>query len=295
MTHSLWNEVAPVAPLLIDLATVLGALVVIALCTVAVAFMGGMVYVLNKTVGRLPLIGGVISVAVTGLVDGFTTALAGWSHDAHRALGAALHSLARAVDWLGHELEQHSKLLNTIAGLLIGPATLRNLRELIHRLIHGQTQQQTVNKTQARVNKATHSQTVAAQREAHVAHKTAVAIPGQVAREWDIPKLREQVRGLEDGALDTWKWIRSHPLSLATAAFAGAVAVALQRIGASWIRCSNWKNIGKVGCGLETDALTGLLGALFTVEAIANLRTLVELAQETEHAVAAGIQDLLDV
>ena len=295
MHHSLWNEVFPVAPLLLDLATILGALAVIALCTIAIAFMGGIVYVLNKTVGRLPLVGGIISVAVNGLVDGFTTSLAGWSHDAHRALGAAFHSLARAVDWLGHEIESHSKLLNTMATLLLGQGTLANIRDLINRLIHGQTKQATINKTQTRANQQTHAQAQAAQHAANVAHKTAIAIPGKVAKEWDIPRLREQVRGLEDGAIDTWKWIRSHPLSLATAAFAGAVAVALQRIGASWIRCSNWKNIGKVGCGLETDALTGLLGALFTVEAIANLRTLVELAQETEHAVATGIQDLLEV
>ena len=293
--HSLWNEVAPVAPLLIPLGEALGALVVIGLIAIVTAFVAALVYVLNKTVGRLPLVGGVISVVAHSVEDGVTTTLAGWSASAHRHLGAALHSLARAVDWLGHELEQHSKLLWAIAGLLIGPNTVAELRALIHRLLHGQAQQHAFNQAQTRDNHSTRAQVKAAAREAHVAHKAAVAIPGQLSREWDIPKLRDQVKELEDGALHTFKWIRSHPLSLATGAFAGAVAVALQRIGASWIRCSNWRNIGRVGCSLEADALSGLLGAFFTVEALANLRTLVKVAQEAEHGVAAGIKDLLEV
>lgn len=293
--HSLWNEVAPVAPLLIPLGEALGALVVIGLIAIVTAFVAALVYVLNKTVGRLPLVGGVISVVAHSVEDGVTTTLAGWSASAHRHLGAALHSLARAMDWLGHELEQHSKLLWAIAGLLIGPNTVAELRALIHRLLHGQAQQHTVNQSQARVNKATHDTTLATAREAHIAHKTAVAIPGQLSREWDIPKLRDQVKELENGALHTFKWIRSHPLSLATGAFAGAVAVALQRIGASWIRCANWKRIGRDVCATPLGDIEGFLAIALGAAAIADLRDLVKVAQGVEKVAAEGVKDLLQV
>lgn len=293
--HSLWNEVFPVAPLLEPMGIILGCLVVIALITIVVALIDGIFFILDRVVSPIPVLGSLVGAARDAVRAGFTNRLAAWNHSAQEALGAAFHSLARAMDWLGHELEQHSKLLWTITGLLVGPGTVADIRALINRLLHGQTQQHAINQSQARVNRATHAQAQTATREAHIAHRTAVAIPGQLSREWDIPKLRDQVKDLENGALHTFKWIRTHPLSLATGAFAGAVAVALQRIGASWIRCSNWRNIGRVGCSLEADALSGLLGAFFTVEALANLRTLVKVAQEAEHGVAAGIKDLLEV
>ena len=280
--HSLWNEVAPVAPLLIPLGEALGALVVIGLIAIVTAFVAALVYVLNKTVGRLPLVGGVISVVAHSVEDGVTTTLAGWSASAHRHLGAALHSLARAVDWLGHEVEQHAKLLWTIAGLLIGPGTVAELRALIHRLLRGQAQQHAFNQAQTRDNHSTRAQVKDATREARIAHKAAVAIPGQLSREWDIPRLRDQVKGLEDGASDTFKWIRSHPNSIASGVFAGAVAWALGRVGASWTRCNNWRKLGKGYCAADPSLIESLLADALAIVGTVSLLEFIADAQAVE-------------
>ena len=103
-------------------------------------------------------------------------------------------------------------------------------------------------------------------RLAHLTHATDVAIPhdiGQLrernkALERDQTKTRDAVTSLEDGAIETFKWIRAHPLTATTGVFAGAVSIALARLGLGALRCDNFKNLLRnYGCGLGT-----LLGRL---------------------------------
>jgi hypothetical protein len=148
-------------------------------------------------------------------------------------------------------------------------------------------------------------------RIAHATHAVDVTLPREIGRvrrredalSRDLGKLRERTKSLEDGAVDTWEWIRSHPFTSVTAAFAGAVALALSRIGYGFLRCRSWQQVGKrLTCGtgasllgLLEGGLGDLLGALLTVEAVANFRELVEVGQSVEHGVAEGIKELLNV
>lgn len=155
----------------------------------------------------------------------------------------------------------------------------------------------------------THYRVATDKKVAHATVAVDVSIPKQIGRintrvghlegEWDA--LRGRTKALEDGAIKTWDWIRSHPLAGVTAAMGAAVAVALSRLGFGMFRCRSWQNVGKrLTCGNGTsllnlldDGLGGLLGALLTVEAVANLEQLVKVAQEVEGGVARGIHDLL--
>jgi hypothetical protein len=96
---------------------------------------------------------------------------------------------------------------------------------------------------------------------AHATHAVDVALPRDIAGlrkrnetlSRDQAKLKERTGALEDGALDTWKWIRTHPLAATTGVFAGAVAIALQRFGLGNLRCRNFTNLLKhYGCGFGT-------------------------------------------
>lgn len=111
----------------------------------------------------------------------------------------------------------------------------------------------------------------------------------------DLPAIRAREKALEHGAIHTWKWIRTHPLSLATGAFAGAVTIALGRIGAGWVRCSNWNKIGRTVCATPGSDIDALLGLLLTAAAIADYQELVKIAQGIEKPVAEGLQVLLKV
>lgn len=89
----------------------------------------------------------------------------------------------------------------------------------------------------------------------------------------DLARLRARTKALEDGAVDTWQWIQSHPLSSVSGVFAGAVAIALARLGFGFLRCSAWKNAAsKITCGMGNwiSALLDLI-ATFGLAAVAVL------------------------
>ncbi len=142
-------------------------------------------------------------------------------------------------------------------------------------------------------------------------HAIDVTIPAEIGgirtrnktRDGEIADLKGAVKGLEDGAIDTFKWISTHRTTAAMGVFAGAVAWALSHLGYGFLRCRSWRQLGKrATCGtassllgLLDDGLGTFLGALFAYEAVTNLRTLVELGQAVEKGVATGIHDLLEL
>lgn len=116
-------------------------------------------------------------------------------------------------------------------------------------------------------------------RVARVEHATAVAIPGEL--EW----LRERDRTLErayESLRERIHGIGARTIGLASAA---VTAVALSRLGASWIRCSNVKSIGRRLCGTDPRFLEDLLaGSLAIVGTI----SIVEFARELQGIVGEG-------
>ena len=131
-------------------------------------------------------------------------------------------------------------------------------------------------------------------RIAHATHAVDVTLPRDIGRvrtredalSRDIGRVKERTRALEDGAVKTWEWIRTHPLSGTTAVFTGAVAIALARLGFRFIRCRNWQKLGRrLTCGMGKwllDALEAI--AAFGLAALAVLKPEV-LAEETVAAV----------
>jgi hypothetical protein len=135
----------------------------------------------------------------------------------------------------------------------------------------------------------------------HLTHATTVVLPRDIGRvrtregelSRDLGKLRDRTKSLEDGAVETWDWIRSHPLSGVTAVFTGAVAIALARLGFGFLRCRNWQQLGKrMTCGMGATLLHLLEAvAAFTLGGLAILKPEV-LAEETVAAVD-GIEFIL--
>jgi hypothetical protein len=138
-------------------------------------------------------------------------------------------------------------------------------------------------------------------RIAHATHAVDVTLPRSIGRvrtredalSRDLGKLRERTKSLEDGASETWDWIRSHPLSSVTGVFTGAVAIALARLGYGFLRCRNWRNVGKrLTCGMGAWVLSLLeVIATFALGLFAVLKPEV-LAQEAVDAVD-GIEYIL--
>jgi hypothetical protein len=142
-------------------------------------------------------------------------------------------------------------------------------------------------RTDARIKPLHHATTVVLPREiGHVRGRI-----GPLEREYD--DLRDRTKALEDGAIKTWKWIRTHPLSGTTAVFTGAVAIALARMGFGFLRCRNWQKVGRrLTCGMG-GTLLNLLEAVatFVLGTLAVLKPEV-LAQDAVDAVD-GIEFVL--
>lgn len=111
----------------------------------------------------------------------------------------------------------------------------------------------------------------------------------------EIPNLRARTRALEDGALDTFKWIRAHPLSVATGVFTGAVAIALGRLGMAWPKCENWKRIGKSVCGLPLGLIEDLFATSVIALAITDLCAYADAVESLAQAVTPALMALVDV
>lgn len=129
-----------------------------------------------------------------------------------------------------------------------------------------------------------------APRIAHATHAVDVTLPQQLGRirtregviTKDLGALKDRTKALEDGALDTWRWIRSHPLAGVTGVFAGAVAVALSRLGWGVLRCRSWQNLGRSLKCSDASLLADLLAA---ATLSVGLLSLVELAKEEQRVI----------
>jgi hypothetical protein len=150
--------------------------------------------------------------------------------------------------------------------------------------------------------------------KAQIRAAVAVAIPGLIAH--DLPYfdwLRKHLKALERviaggtvGALGGLlhlpkdlvgirkRLARLERLGIGGLA-AGAVAAALAALGASWIRCNNWKRLGRAGCQLDSSVITELLGLGLTATVVVEFREIVKLAQSVETVTAQGIHDVLNV
>jgi hypothetical protein len=147
-----------------------------------------------------------------------------------------------------------------------------------HANVHARSVGHALNAYKARTNPRVH----------HLTHAVDVAIPHTIAglRERNKALEREQTKDrtaigeIEHGATRTWEWIRTHPLSAATGAFTGAVAIALARLGFGFMRCRSWQRLGRSLTCNDANVLADLLAAATLVVGAMNLEELARAEQQ---------------
>lgn len=281
-------------------------LVLIALLLVSLAFavaarkiVEGLGGVLGFVVGHIPWLGNAASSAVHDVERVLISPIVSAEQYIDNQIAVCWHKLARLAQWQAHEIEQHAKLLALIAGLLTGGLSAKQRDELtgivagyLHRLVHaaGSVIHETIAKTVYVYRTVNHyvvpkvgslSKSVAValpreldrlrSRERALAHEVDVVIPR------DLAALRKQAAADAAHGIGLFRWLRQHATAAASVAFAGAVAIALRRLGLGWVRCANWRRIGKTGCGLDASLLESLLA---DAALLAGTYSLVEFARE---------------
>ena len=246
-------------------------------------------------IGWIPFVGGWAKHRVEDIAHKIASTMAGAMGFADQRVAAAIHDAARLSDWIGREIASHSDQLVALAQLLTGQLPTSFLLKELHRLTHlGDQGAQALRGIGQDVipRIKTVERGIGADVKPHLRalDRELGRIEGKV-----IPGLAGELHGLEHGALDLWKWVLRHPRTAATTAFAGAVAWALAHLGVSWIRCNNWRKIGKQVCGTPARDIEGLLGLIAGAFTIADFRDLVKAAQKIEHGAVEVIEDVLKV
>lgn len=242
---------------------------------VARAFFG----TLSGAVGWIPFVGDVLTAPIHKVAQKINHVLAAAALASEREIGDALHTLAALVRAVGQAIENAPMLAYALAKYVTTLLSVSEWRKFYTSL---------VGRDRVQFATAKEAKQIAAKiraREGHTAKVAAhaqarsVALPGEIAHDWNIPGLRDRVKELEDGAVETWKWIRTHGRTVAAGAFVGTVAWALSRLGASWIRCRNWKRIGRQVCATDPSTIESLLADMLVV---AGSLSLVEFARELQ-------------
>jgi len=220
---------------------------------------------------------------VSRFAAGQLVMLARWFHNIGTLtigwfIGIALfsESIVSAVERLEHEIPREiHRAVNPVLRLArIG------VRKAEHALTVAESAVHALHRFETRVNHRLHA----------AEHAIAVTLPreighirsGEEALSRDLAKVRERTRELENGATRTFEWIRTHPLSAATGIFAGAVAVALSRLGFGFMRCRSWQKLGRSLTCNDANILADLLAAATLV---VGAMSLVELAREEQKVV----------
>lgn len=303
----------PLAPitiraLLIPLGLLLTYLIARGLIGVADQFVRALFGTVSSSVGWIPWVGGKVKGKIDKVRDRLINFLAHEASQAEAKIGQSFHALAQLVTSVG----------DAIAGIAeAGYATAQYLHSVVRpAFVHatlGRLQHAT--KAQATADRAARAQ--AAKDHAAIAHPNAGRIGAAIKHgtrgidaglgrleHWTIPRVRTlehevgvsipgdiaglRARDLSLGKLYHGLRARLGRLDRATVGLGAAalVVTALARIGAGWIRCNNWRKLGRGVCRANPSFIDELLlGTLLVVGTISITEFARELQGEMELAV----------
>ena len=268
-------------PILADIIFWVGCLIFILLCYYIVK---ALFKITGTSLGWIPGVGGWLKSGVHSIEQRIVSVMSEGVAACDAQIGAGFHALARIIDWMGREIRAHSNLIATIASLLVGVPS-HALVSAIHRALHS-----SVLALYREWSRFVRWQIGIEKRLAHGIGEAVLPRTRALERKvgnviaHDLPRLRTADRTLARDVTALGKWVRSHALVAGSLAFAGAVALALGRLGLGWTRCSKVGQAGKNLCGMDAGLLESLLAdSLLVVGSL----SLVEFAQEM-----VGVTDL---
>ena len=284
-----------VLPALADLTLILMFAVALAFCLLVAYIAHAFFSSASGAVSWIPGVGGWLKGKIEDVEHKITSTMGHAATVLEARIGASWHTFARLVDWMGREISRHAALIERIANDLV----TGNIIDLIRLQIEGAK----------KLERALHRTIVG------IGHDLGIRVKGvergigadvlprirglerELHRtvEHDIASLRARDRALAREYDHLYRWLRSHPWTIVTDAFVGAVAIALTRLGLSWIRCPSLGRLGKrFGCA-PWQLLEDLLAASLTAFAVADLCTFANVAMDTARLLRPALLELVDV
>jgi hypothetical protein len=280
-----------VAELLPPLGAVAGCGVAVGMCffadAIARAFFGA-----GKTaVGWIPFAGDLVESSVD-TIEQYVTGYIGEAESYYDAeLGAATRNLADAGD----------KVLAQLAALgLLEDSIARRVGDWVAHTVQQDVVDRVVHESVVVVDHGIDYVGDATRVGDQALHGIDELLTGRVGSlehaiedvvEPDIATLRERTRAIEDELGRAWDEVKAHGEVIGAAGLASAVAVALETLGADWVRCRSAGLAGKALCGLGSGLLSDLLDGLLDIGALYELCSLVTLM--TDAAAGSEVSGVL--
>lgn len=315
------GEVAPAAPLLPPLVALVACLFALAFLQATHAIVQALFGVVNKVTGAIeavvPWLGGKVTAPIHRIEQRVNGYLAKLVTGTEHAVAASWHNLANAAIHLGRAIVAVSQAVWRVAWYVEVKFPLKVISALAHKGVAGarallkQIEAQRVQvRTVVRVIENPRAGPIAAGvkvgtraivgelqgierwigSKGRVAYREAtVELPHEIAglraRDLSLSRLYERLRR---------RLARLDKLTVGTA-FAGAVAIALSRLGVGWVRCTNWNRIGRTVCRTPFSSVDGLIALLVAEQAIRDLPSLVRELQLVTRETVEGIQRIAQV
>ena len=295
-----WLAEVPAAPAPLFVPALAG-LFIIAACFFAIgacklidAVMSMLYEFIRHTVGRIPILGRIVVAKSHQLEQIISHYLGAAEHRLDGYVAWTWHNMARMVTLIGHEIE----------GLAVESWNLA--QRMKHFVRRGEVTQQIAHATRplrahdkaldrdvARGRAGTKAAGAQAAHAAHGAH-VAQAQAATVGVRWWRLRITRRVAGMEAALAALGHYVRGRGRVLTTGAFIGAAAWALTKLGAGWIRCNNWRRIGRKVCGLPTDLISDLLSLSLAAELVIDPEAVAEVALSVTDEFEAFIERIAE-
>lgn len=228
---------------------------------------------------RVPFVGSLTESGLHKAEQVITHSLGEVAAALEEKMGAYWHQLAQLVTSVGEAIADLSRVLYQATSTFLTHAYSALFWAAVHRVERALHAARALVAGHTTVIYRTLPAKVGA--VAHTLTGAVGALAGELGHviEWDLPRLRARDRALADRLEKLWRWSRAHAKTVGEVVGLGAVAVALARLGAGWIRCSNVGKTGRALCRTDASLLEDLL--LGTV-AIFGAVSVVEFARELE-------------
>jgi hypothetical protein len=283
-------EVAPVGGAAVGIEALTALLiltelfVVLGLIKVVVAFIDFIVWMIRKTVGHIPFAGGAVEGLAKRGAQKLTNALGQAEQGIDHAIGYTWHNMAHLIRWTVHEIEalSYGLLVNALATSL--HISRKHAMQLIRAFLHPiRTYQHILRRLHALEHAALHAlRHIVLDGVYPRIHAGEAALDHVI--EIDLPRLRAKERAAEHRLGVLGRRLARVERRFRTKAFTAAVAYALWKLGASWIRCPGLKKRGPLLCRLPLDLLEGLAGLVLAYELIVDPEEIAKVALDVESA-----------
>lgn len=306
-----------VAPLAIDLLVIVACLGALAILLSAKYLAQALVSIVRKVAGRLPLIGRLFAAGADYVERKIVDSLSDAINGTEGVIGAFWHAAGNLLASIGHELYGLAVALDRFGAYIHGVVRPWVIRTTVGGLTHGLKwlrHELTSTTTQVyRITKVvTHPERTAigaavrtitrplAGELAHLERWTRARIAGAEAAiegvlQPEIDWLRSRTGSLERFYERLWKQVRKLDRLTAASVFAGAVAIALARLGFGWLACRNWKRVGRSVCRMPTHLLDDALSLLTDFVVLSSICQVIPLLETGFADVASPLIDALTV